>query len=99
MTGVLFCSLLCYEKTVNYILNMDIFLTKTHRFTTGGLYSPPELREALFIMDRCTLLNFFWTVEKKHPPTAIIKLGRARTFSDWIRLKKRKSYIPRMPLG
>ncbi len=27
------------EKCLN-VLNMDIFLTKTYRFATGGLYSP-----------------------------------------------------------
>ncbi len=29
-----------WEKSVYNILNMNIFVTKTHRFTTGGLYSP-----------------------------------------------------------
>ncbi len=64
-----------WEKSVYNVLNMDIFLTKN---TTGGVYSPPEPCEACFIMDGCTLFDFFWTVEQKHPFTAIIKLGRAR---------------------
>ncbi len=29
-------------------------------------------------MDGCNLFDYFWTVEQKQPPTAIIKLGRAR---------------------
>ncbi len=29
------------EILVYKVLNMDIFLTKAHRFATGGLYSPP----------------------------------------------------------
>ncbi len=49
-----------------YLLNIDIFLTKMHRFTTGGLYSAPGACErALFIMDGFSLLDFFWTVEWK----------------------------------
>ncbi len=39
----------------------------------------PELCEARFIMDVRALFDVFWTVEQKHPPTAMIKLGRART--------------------
>ncbi len=59
---------------------MDIYLTKMHRFATGGLYSPPEPYEACFIMDAHALFNVFWTVEQKHPPTAMIELRSARTF-------------------
>uniref|UniRef100_A0A672P3Z9 Protein kinase domain-containing protein n=1 Tax=Sinocyclocheilus grahami TaxID=75366 RepID=A0A672P3Z9_SINGR len=49
---------------------MDIFLTKTHQFATGGHYSPrpPEPCEACFVMDGCALFDYFWTVEQKHPP-------------------------------
>ncbi len=39
----------------------------------------PEPCEARFIMDARALFNVFWTFEEKHPPTAIITLGRART--------------------
>ncbi len=35
------------------------------------LYSPPEPCEAHFIMDARAL--YFWTVEKKHPHTPILK--------------------------
>jgi len=45
---------------------MDIFLTKTHGFTTGGRYSPPEPCEAHFIMDARTLFDVFWSVEKNN---------------------------------
>uniref|UniRef100_A0A9J7ZKQ2 Stress-associated endoplasmic reticulum protein n=1 Tax=Cyprinus carpio carpio TaxID=630221 RepID=A0A9J7ZKQ2_CYPCA len=31
---------------------------------SGGLYSPLEPCEALLMMDGCTLLDFFWTIEK-----------------------------------
>ncbi len=40
---------------------------------------PPEPCEARFIMDACTLFDLFWTVEQKHPPTAMITLAIART--------------------
>ncbi len=60
--------------TVNNILNLDIFLTKMHRFATAGLYSTRGPFEALFIMDECTLLEFFWTVEQKHSPTVLKQL-------------------------
>ncbi len=30
-----------WKKSVYYVWNMDIFLTKMHGFATGGLYSPP----------------------------------------------------------
>uniref|UniRef100_A0A671QSN8 Voltage-dependent L-type calcium channel subunit beta-2 n=1 Tax=Sinocyclocheilus anshuiensis TaxID=1608454 RepID=A0A671QSN8_9TELE len=46
------------------------------KLTTVAAAAPCE---ALFIMDGCTLLDLLWTVEQKHPPTAIIKLERART--------------------
>ncbi len=36
------------KKSIYNILNKDIFLTKMHRFTTDGLYSPPEPCEAHF---------------------------------------------------
>ncbi len=41
---------------------------------------PPEPCEARFKMDGCTLFDYFWTVEQKHLPIAIIKLGRGRMF-------------------
>ncbi len=37
----------------------------------------PELCEAYFTTDRCTLFDVLWTVEQKHQPTAMIKLGTA----------------------
>ncbi len=52
---------------------MDIFLTKT------AFIHPPEPCEACFIMDVRALFNVFWTVEQKHPPTAMIELRSART--------------------
>ncbi len=39
----------------------------------------PEPSEAHFIMDVHALFDMFWTVEQKHPTTAMIMLGRART--------------------
>ncbi len=55
-----------------------IFSYKTHGFATGGLIHPPELCEARFITDARTLFDVFWTVEQKHPPTAMIEIRRAR---------------------
>ncbi len=59
---------------------MDIFLTKTHGFATGGpLFMPRSLVRHVFIMDACILFDVFWTVKQKHPPTAMITLEIART--------------------
>ncbi len=61
-------------------ITFEIFLTKMHGFTTGGLYSwPGTVCEACFIMDAHALFDVFWTVQQKHPPTAMITLGIART--------------------
>ncbi len=43
------------------------------------LIQPPKPREARFIMVECALFDVLWTVEQKHPPTAMITLGIART--------------------
>ncbi len=43
------------------------------------LIHPLKPREARFIMDVCALFGVLWTVEQKHPPTAMITLGIART--------------------
>ncbi len=39
----------------------------------------PEPCEAHFIMDVRALFDFLWAVQQKHPPTAMITLGSART--------------------
>ncbi len=61
-------------------LNVDIFLTKTHWFATGGLYSPPPRAVGGTFqygwMCFISLLLDCWT---KTPAHTIIKLGRART--------------------
>jgi len=57
---------------------MDNFLTKMHRFTTGGLYSPSKPYDARFNMNGSAVFNYFWTVEQKPFTTAILKLGRVR---------------------
>ncbi len=44
-----------------------------------AIIHPPEPCEACFIMDVRALFDVFWTVEQKHPPTAMITLGIART--------------------
>ncbi len=59
-------------------LKYEYFLSKTHGFSTGGLYSPPEPCEARFITDAHTLFHVFWTVDKK-PAYPIVRLGGART--------------------
>ncbi len=40
---------------------------------------PPGVCEARFIMYVHALFDVFWTIEQKHPVTAMIKLRRART--------------------
>ncbi len=59
--------------------------------------------EALFIIDVRALFDIFWTVEQKHPPTAMITLGIARTIF-FIKLwmdssERRESYTPKMHWG
>ncbi len=52
------------ERKVFYdVVNMDIFLTKTHRFAT--FIHPLEPCEAHFITDWCILLDLFCNVKKK----------------------------------
>ncbi len=67
-----------WEKGVYNVLNMDIFLTKTHWFAQEAFIHPPEPSEALFNMDGCALFDVFWTVEQKHPQIAMKTLGKAR---------------------
>ncbi len=55
------------------------FLQKCMDLLQEAFIHPPEPCEACFITDACTLFNIFWTVEQKHPPTAIITLRRVRT--------------------
>ncbi len=55
------------KKSIYNILNKDIFLTKMHRFTTDGLYSPPEPCEAHFYYGCACLFDVFWTVWTKTP--------------------------------
>ncbi len=43
---------------------------------------PPEPCEARFIIDARALFDVFWTVEQKHPLTAMIMLGRTRTIMN-----------------
>ncbi len=59
-----------WEKSVYNVLNMDIFLTKTHRFAAGGLYSPPRshVRHVLLWMDALYLTTFGLLKKKKHLP-------------------------------
>ncbi len=52
---------------------MDIFLQKRIDSRQEAFIHPLEPC-VLFIMNECTLLHFFQTVERKHPPTVIIKL-------------------------
>ncbi len=59
---------------------MDIFfLQKRMDSLQEAFIQPPEPCEAHFIMDARTLFDVFWTVEQKHPTTAMITLGIART--------------------
>ncbi len=57
-----------------------MFLTQMHQFASDTFIHPPEPCKAFY--DGWTLLDF----KSQHPFTAIIKLGRARTFLIYIRL-------------
>ncbi len=56
------------------------FLQKRMDSQQDAFIHLPEPCEAHFIMDACALFGVFWTIEQKHPPTAMIMLGIARTF-------------------
>ncbi len=53
---------------------MDIFLEQRMDSLQEAFNHAPEPCEARFIMDVRTLFDVFWTVEQKHPPTAVIML-------------------------
>ncbi len=46
------------RKNVYYIWNMDIFVTKTHGFATGGLYPPPPRSRGRHVLLRIRALYF-----------------------------------------
>ncbi len=48
-----------WEKSVYYVWNMDIFLTKLHWFATGGLYSPPGAVWGMFYYECVLYLTCF----------------------------------------
>ncbi len=52
--------------TIYRVLNMDIFLTQTHRFSSEGLYEPLEPCGVLFMMGGYTFL-----ASKYQPPFTI----------------------------
>ncbi len=92
---------LSYRKaiTLSKVLNMDIFLTQTHRFTSEGIYLPPRaVWSTFFMMDGCT---FFWASKSQPPFTAIIKLGRTSTifYITLIVFIWNKKVSPRMAWG
>ncbi len=70
------------RKNIYNILNMVwiYFLQKRMDLLQEAFIHPLELCEAHFTRDVHVLFDYFWTVEQKHLPTHIIKLGRARTF-------------------
>ncbi len=62
------------RETIYNVLNMDNFLTKTHWFTTGGLYSPHGAVWGTFYHGSNRFIRLL-----KNTPTYIIKHGRAKT--------------------
>ncbi len=50
------------------------FLQKRMDSQQEAFIYPPEPCEAHFFMDSRTLFNMFWTVQQKHPLTAMITL-------------------------
>ncbi len=66
------------ERKVFITFEIWIFFLRK-QFATVGLYSCPEPCEAHFIIDAHTLFDDLWTVDQKHPPSAMIKLGIAGT--------------------
>ncbi len=58
---------------------ITFFLQKRMDLLQEAFVHPLEPCEACFIMDARALFDEFWTVEQKHPLTAMITLGIART--------------------
>ncbi len=57
------------------VLNMDLFLHKCIDSLQEAFINPTELCGVIFMMD-----GFFLGFKSQHPFTAMIKLGRDRTF-------------------
>ncbi len=78
------------------------FLQKHIDSLQEAFVHPPEPCEARFIMDRCDYLHFFELLNR-NTTDCHYKARKSRTFfkyySDWIHLKEKKSYTPRMPWG
>ncbi len=82
---------------------MDIFLTKMHCIPLQEAFiHKPELCDACFNMDGCTLFDYFWTIEQKHLPMHFKAWTSQDNFlnnSDWIRLKKESHTSNSIPWG
>ncbi len=68
------------ERKVFITFEIWIFFLQKHMDSLQEAFiHAPELCDACFITDARALFNVFWTVEQKHPPTAMIELRSART--------------------
>ncbi len=66
--------------TVFITFEIWIFFLQKHMDSLQEAFiHPPKTCEACFIMDVCALFDVLWTVQQKHPPTAMMMLGMART--------------------
>lgn len=69
----------------------NLFPQKCNNSLQETFIHPLKPCEALFIMDRWTLLDMFWTVKVKHLPVVIVNLKSTKYFlnirSDWIQPK------------
>ncbi len=66
------------RESVYNILNMYIFLTKTYRFTTGGLYSHPAAVWGTFYYGWMCFIWLLLDCWKKHPSTPILNAWKSK---------------------
>ncbi len=89
------------ENLFNYIWNMDIYLTKSHGFTTGGLYSPPGAAWGMFYYECSHFISRLLNCWQQTPAYPTESLGGDRTIFNitLIGFIWKKKVIPRILWG
>ncbi len=89
------------ENLFNYIWNMDIYLTKSHGFTTRGLYSPPGAAWGMFYYGCSHFISRLLSCWQQTPSYPTERLGGDRTMFNitLIGFFWKKKVTPRMLWG
>ncbi len=85
--------LLSDESNRNYIKNCACS-SKLYNGMGGCFFQQSKRSQELFIMDGCTLFDYFWTVEEKKPPA----YSHSRAWKSK-KVERRKSYTSRILWG